>query len=236
MESEPLDRLLHLHRCDARLDEMRRKLEQFPEEEARDREAIARLAQELADREHELKRLDVKRSEIEGSIAEAEAKSVKYKTQQMQVKKNEEYQALEHEIKAIENTVSDLEDEELGILESIDERRDALNEARELVADETRALEGHLRVIAEARQDLESEIAEAESDLKDAMAAMEPADLSEYLLTKTRVRRPPYVVELNGAKCTGCHLRVSGEVEGVARKGQGPVRCDNCGRLVYWPR
>jgi predicted nucleic acid-binding Zn-ribbon protein len=50
----------------------------------------------------------------------------------------------------------------------------------------------------------------------------------------------PAVVPINGSKCGGCHLKVSGEVESAARgkdagaAGTTLATCDQCGRIVYW--
>jgi predicted nucleic acid-binding Zn-ribbon protein len=50
-------------------------------------------------------------------------------------------------------------------------------------------------------------------------------------------RNYPAVVAIRGAKCGGCHLKVSSEVESAAR-GKAPEigfpTCDQCGRIVYW--
>jgi hypothetical protein len=54
------------------------------------------------------------------------------------------------------------------------------------------------------------------------------------LYDRTAARHMPAVVNVSGGKCSGCHLKVSGEVEGQARKGEELVTCDQCSRIVWF--
>ena len=64
----------------------------------------------------ELKELESKRKLLETEIGSAEDKLAKYRTQQLQVRKNDEYQALGHEIETTQAAIGELEEKELGIL------------------------------------------------------------------------------------------------------------------------
>ena len=68
-----------------------------------------------------LKDLEIKKKLIETEIGSAEDTLGKYKTQQSQVRKNDEYQALGHEIAGTEAAISNLEGQELEVMFAIDE-------------------------------------------------------------------------------------------------------------------
>jgi hypothetical protein len=81
---------------------------------------------------------------------------------------------------------------------------------------------------ASFKQSIDSLIAET----LQAREAVDPALVTKYDSAKTS-SKGPYVVALEGHKCTGCHLRVSNDVEVSAKHHEVGVRCSNCGRLVY---
>ena len=72
--------------------------------------------------------------------------------------------------------------------------------------------------------------------MKDCADRIDSGILDQYRYIKSQVKRPPIVVPLEEGKCQGCHLKVSGEVDSAARKGTELVRCDSCGRILYFDR
>ena len=78
--------------------------------------------------------LELARKNVELEVETAEEQINKYKNQQLQVKKNDEYRALTHEIELFETKISDLETAELEIMEAIDAARSKLEEVKAEVA------------------------------------------------------------------------------------------------------
>ncbi|MEX0326735.1 MAG: zinc ribbon domain-containing protein, partial [Puniceicoccaceae bacterium] len=101
MVAEWLQKLLILQDRDSRCDGIQRQLDAIPGEISAEESNISKLQEKLAALETEARDLEVRRLDLEGEVEQTEAAIVKYKTQQMQVKKNEEYTALENEIKAL---------------------------------------------------------------------------------------------------------------------------------------
>ena len=236
MVADWLQKLLVLQDRDSKCDGIQRQIESIPGGIASEEANIRQLDERLAGMENELQELEVRRKDVEGEIGQAEASILRYKTQQMQVKKNEEYTALEHEIAALQQKISDLEDTELQILEDMDLKQTALEEARESLGAEKRTLEAHIGRLRENYQSFASELEGAREDVEKCEQVMDPGVLQQYHYVKGQVKRPPYVVALEEGRCQGCHLRVSGEVDSAARKGRELVRCDSCGRILYFDR
>lgn len=236
MVSDKLAKLLILQDRDARHGQLVRQQAGIPAE--RDR-ARASIAAEEARRERnraELKRLEVTREELEGAVQDLEEAIRKYQTQQLQVKKNEEYAALEHEIAAARAKISETEDEELNVLEAIDQKSSANDRGEVEINERIRIFETELKRLDEAEKEIAAALEAGRDAVAAAEAAVDPDLLQTYRFVKTQVKRPPYVVPLKEGRCEGCHLRVSGEVESGARKGHDIVRCDSCGRIVYFER
>lgn len=236
MVADWLQTLLILQDRDIRCDSIRRQLDDIPGEINKEEVAIGQLEQNLVEKEQELKGLEIRRLDLEGEVAQAEDHIVKYKTQQMQVKKNEEFTALENEIKNLQSSISEIEDQELLVLEEIELKQSELDKLKETTAEERHTLEAHIKLLKESYASFESELKAAEEAVSACEKEVDEAILQQYKYVKGQVKRPPLVVELQDGKCQGCHLKVSGDVESTARRGKELVRCDSCGRILYYDR
>jgi len=195
----------------------------------------ARIAAEQAAIEaakSELRDFEAKKKLLETEIGSAEDKLAKYRTQQSLVKKNDEYQALGHEIESMEATISELEGRELEVLYAIDGAKERFAQAERELKENIAGHEARIATLEERKTNLEAELATANSAFD---AAREPVGVPALrLYDRIAERHLPVCVPSVGGKCGGCHLRVSGEVEGLARKGEELARCDQCGRILYW--
>ena len=231
-----MQKLLVLQDRDSRCDMIKRQLDAIPGEISSEESAIRALHEQLAAGEQELKELEVRRMDIEGDVEAAEAMILKYKTQQMQVKKNEEYTALEREIGNLKDRISGLEDAELLLLEETDNRKAVVEALRKSVRDQQATLEAHIQRLRQNFDSFAAELEEARSLVAGCEGDIDTATLQQYRYVKSQVKRPPYVVALEDGRCQGCHLKVSGEVESEAKRGTGLVRCDSCGRILFYDR
>ena len=185
----------------------------------------------------EVQGLEVKKKSLENDIGTAEAKLAKYRTQQSLVKKNEEFRALGHEIETAEQEISDFEGHELEVMYAIDEAKKKFAAAEAELKTNISGHEGRIRMLRERETGLAADLKTA---LAEVATAREPVpELSRRLYDRIASRNLPAVVAVNGAKCGGCHLKISSEVESAAR-GKGVdfagqiATCDQCGRIVYW--
>lgn len=185
----------------------------------------------------ELRDLELKKKALESEIGAAQEKLGRYKTQQLSIRKNDEYQALGHEIDTTQAAIDELEGNELEIMYAIDEAKKKFTAAEaELKAN----ISGHEARIATLQQRATSLAAELKSAQAEVVAARAPiGDLRLRVYNRIATRNMPAVVAIRGGKCGGCHLKVSSEVESSARgKTVDPLAplptCDQCGRVVYW--
>ncbi|MEY2877680.1 MAG: hypothetical protein RLZZ15_60 [Verrucomicrobiota bacterium] len=185
----------------------------------------------------EVRDLEVKKKALENDIGAAEAKLAKYKTQQSLVKKNDEYQALGHEIENTEKEIGDHEGRELEVMYAIDEAKKKFAAAEAELKANITGHESRIRTLRERAASLAAELTTAQAA---TATAREPlTEPNRRLYDRVAARNMPAVVAINGAKCGGCHLKISSEVESAAR-GKGLdyagalATCDQCGRIVYW--
>src|SRR5580658_4118090 len=114
-------------------------------------------------------KLKVKQAETDRKKLELEVESKKqqierYALQQFQTKKNEEYRALAHEIETCKEAITQLEDQQLELMEKIEGfQKQQAAAARE--ADESRKIaESQLKEIAAGEERLRGELAGLESN------------------------------------------------------------------------
>lgn len=230
--SIPAD-LMELHTVDVRAETLRLQLAAVPREvdEVLQRQQTAR--QKLEDLRQRLRQLEVQRSTLEGEIRALEEKIVKYKTQQMEVRKQEEYLAFEHEIATARAAISEREDKELSVLLELDEAKPGLArleaETKLLLAEGDTAL-ARLR---EKETTVRAELAGADTQVAALTGKVEGKWLRPYQFARKQVKRGPWIVAVVDQKCGGCHLRVSNEALTGLRKATDPQRCDQCNRLLY---
>lgn len=236
MSEEWLTGLLVLQDRDLKCDNYRKQLETVPYEVLKEEQAIASELEALETARKELKELVVKREAAEGEIESIEAAVVRYKTQQMQVKKNEEYTALQHEIEHHQKKVSEQEDTVLALMDEIEAKEEKYRQLEVETKERVQVLEAHIGRLRESEESYKNDLEAAEAALEEARSGVAEDVAKAYAFVKGQVKRGPYVVELEGNRCSGCHLKVSGEVESTARRGKERVRCDNCGRMVFFIR
>ncbi|NDV63280.1 hypothetical protein G0Q06_12515 [Puniceicoccales bacterium CK1056] len=236
MVADWIQKLLILQDRDTRCDSIRRQLDDIPREIQKEEVAIGQLEFALAEKENGLKALEVRRLELEGDVAEAEEHIIKYKTQQMQVKKNEEFTALENEIKNLQSSISDLEDKELQVLEDIELYQSELEKLSQLTKEQKHTLEAHIQLLKDNFTSFQSELKAAGEAVEACAKEVDESVLQQYKYVKGQVKRPPVVVQLEDGRCQGCHLKVSGDIESTTRRGKELVRCDSCGRILYFDR
>jgi hypothetical protein len=232
MRHPALDSLLILQDRDSKRLGLEAQLKAIPGEIAGVEKKIASEKAAIETARTELKELETKKKLIETEIGLAEQKLAKYKTQQSLVRKNDEYQALGHEIETTEKAISALEEQELGVMYTIDEAKKRFAEAEAVLKQNISGHEARIRSHKEREASLTAELAEAKAALAAARAPVGDAALRVY--DRIASRQQPVIVALRGGKCSGCHLKVSSEVESDARKGEKLPTCDQCGRMVWF--
>ena len=183
----------------------------------------------------ELKELESKKKLLETEIGSAEQTLAKYRTQQLSIRKNDEYQALGHEIETVQAQISEFEGRELEIMFAIDGAKKKLAAAEVAAKQNIAGHEARIRALRERGESLKAELKIAQDEVGAARAQVAAPWLKAY--ERMALRGLPAVVPIHDGKCGGCHLKVSSEVESAARGKNAdglPAFCDQCNRIVYW--
>ncbi len=233
MAANIIAKLLALQERDSQRLVLEQQLKSVPREVAAVEARIAAEKAAIEAAKSEWHGLESKKKLLEVEIKESEGKVAKYRTQQLEVRKNDEYRALTHEIETVEATIGGFEEEELKVMYLIDEAKKRFAAAEAELKKNISGHEAKIRTLREREAQLQAEVTAAQG----AVAAARPEVPESQLRLYDRLAvKPghPVCVPVSHGKCGGCHLKVPTHIEVLAKGGQEIATCDQCGRVVYW--
>ena len=236
MLDERIQQLILLQSRDRRKANCENELEELPGVRASVQQKIEIENKTMEVTRQSILELETSSHKIEGDIADVENRVIRYKTQQLEVKKSDEYKALQAEIDLLTKKISSLEDEQLKLLEKIDVEKDSLDGARQPLGEKIARHEQRLHSLDEREIFLKEEIAELSQTYNESLEQIPAELLRAYQQVKRIAKRSPWVVPVENQLCGGCNLRVSNDVVAKALVEGQVSNCDQCGRIVYFER
>lgn len=229
-----LQSLLDLQALDARLIQVRARLAGFPQKiatvEARANAARTELDQAKAAQVATIR--DRKKYELD--VEQWKERVRKYRDQTSQVKTNEAYKALQHEVELAEAEIAKAEDrllEQMVNAEDYD-RRVKVSERRLKEIEES---------VRGERTQLDAEKGSAEKDLAslEGQRATIVTDIPENLLDHySRIAKKHggiALAELRDERCSACGMRVRPHVFQEMQRGDDKMfHCETCTRILYY--
>jgi predicted nucleic acid-binding Zn-ribbon protein len=233
MPDPQIEKLLIVQDRDVAVQKIEQELARIPQERGALEGHITAEEANIEAASHALKEKEVERSELDTEIKSKEEAIARFRTQQLEVKKNDEYRALTHQIEQTEQEISDLEERGIELLLEIDETSETFQEEKATIDARIVEEKNQISLLSEREVNLKASIDEAKAAVETARSVVDENYLSHYDRVKKLSKRPPYVVRIEAHKCGGCHLRVSNEVNGSALVAGEPHFCDQCARMVY---
>jgi uncharacterized protein len=196
--------------------------QKIEEEQARVGNAAAQLEQSAKERRR-----------LESEVDAIRAKLSHLKDQLMQVKTNEAYQAMLHEIAYAEKQISDREDRIIEEMVAADDLQASLGQ-------EQGALESRCREIESRKRELETFLAESSRELESLRADAERLERDvppEYLERYRRIaaaRGGIAMATIADHCCAACHVRLRPQLIAEVRAQDRIVLCESCNRILYY--
>lgn len=224
--------LLVLQDRDRRLRTLADDLAKIPKDEARAKDKLAGDTESVRNAKEAMMANEVEIKKVEMDTATRRTTILRLKTQQFETRKNDEFQALGHEIVRYEKDIDTLETKELELMEKADSLRATLQQAEAALAHTRKLIEEDLAALAERKQRLEAESVEVQAERATLAAAAPEAMLPLYerlLKTKNGLAVVPVVA----GKCTGCHMKLVASTLVKVNSGTEGTQCESCGRIIY---
>ncbi len=180
---------------------------------------LLKLQSGIKDFEIELETLQQKRNKLEA--------------QQVAVKTNQEYKALNKEILDTCAEVDAVEETMIKKLDEIDAERKRLATLQEEVKEEEVRLHQNIAEVETNAKEVEAEISELNAGRKKIIRDIDASTLRVYQKVFDKTGGPA-VVPINNRTCGGCHLTVTAQIENMTRRNEELILCENCSRILYY--
>ena len=178
------------------------------------------------------RQVEVERKKLELDVGTLTESIARLKTQQYQTRKNDEFQAISHEIERYENEIRKLEDQELELMIEADKLKAELEAAdktaratKESISRQLADLETKSKALGARQQELETE--------REALASKIDADLLDQFERLFNSKGDAAIVAVEHGVCTGCHMKVTTATASRVKAGKEIVNCEQCGRILY---
>jgi uncharacterized protein len=178
------------------------------------------------DVEVEKKKLEVEAQAKRDSIA-------KFRMQQFQTRKNEEFQALTNEIKRFEADIEKIEDHEIELMEEAEKVKASVAAAEKEYAQIKAHTERQIGEIATKLKAIETQLAELEAERVKLVEGIDEDLLYQY--NKLFVNKGGLaVVALEHETCMGCHMKLTTQTAVRVKGNKEILNCEQCGRILYY--
>ncbi|HNR93273.1 MAG TPA: C4-type zinc ribbon domain-containing protein [Kiritimatiellia bacterium] len=231
--STNMEKLLILQERDLKILKLKREARDIPARKAEIEGRLKSHQQAFDEATHNLKSHKTSIQQVEGEIEALNQKILKFREQQLQIKDNTAYKALEKEIFATRQEIRTAEDRELVLMEEMEDLKRVIAEKEKSLKDEQAIVQKDNARLDQRAQDIEAEIHRLESDRQDLTRDIEKPLLSRYERILKHVGDYALVPIEKGA-CGGCHMNLPPQVIHDTQKGMDVLSCNFCGRILYW--
>lgn len=229
-----LTQLLLLQHHDQQIQTLQHQANFLPKERDRLQKQILNQQETIQLKKTETQKIETSRKKIDLDVQSQQQHILKLRTQMQQTRKNEEYNALSHEIDQAQKIIANLEDQEL-------ERMEEYEKALKLWQHEAETLKLRENDFQQQILQIESQLKTVEQELTKQLAERLSflTGIPEDILARYERLLPMKGNALapleHGNVCGGCHLTVMSQTALDCKSTNKFVNCENCGRFLYWP-
>ncbi len=229
--AHPLEALLVLQEKDRKITKLQREIRDIPDRKTEVKTQLERTKAKLAEAcEAQMQvQSDLKQLEIE--VESHKEKISRYKNQQMEAKNNEQYRALLKEVSTEEKGISELEDRELELMESLEVSKKSIEEREAELVEEEDGIRDELDMLVERLEEIQEDL-DALTEKRTKMAGdVEPGLLTRY--ERVFANKGDFaVVRVENGHCRGCNMKLPPQVVNDAINPAKLVGCNYCGRML----
>lgn len=230
--SNAIEQLLTVQEIDARIRGIERELTDIPLRKAQEmlrltehKAALAAAEGELKKRQAEVGRLDLESQSLGARIS-------KLRQQQVELKTNKEFKAMDGEIATVRQGITGLEDRELELMGQVEAAKADVAARAADVKREEEAILADTKVLDERADELRTELAAQKTERTVSVSGVPGNWLTYYDRIATR-RKDHVLVPVENGTCGGCHMQMPPSTVHSARQREHMTVCDYCGRLLY---
>ena len=228
-----IEQLLILQDRDRKIRLLRQEQKSAPLERKALEDKLSGAQAQLENVRLKAKEIEVERKKLENEAQTVRDRIAKYQAQKFQTRKNDEFQALSHEIERGEKDIQSIEDRELDLMESAEKQKAIIGDAEKQFAAVKSQFDRQTADIDQKIKAIADQLGEVEKD-RAKLAEGVDEDLRDTYDRLIRSKNGEAVVGLQHDVCSGCHMKVTPTTSSKCRSRKEIVHCENCGRILYW--
>ncbi len=227
-----IENLLKLQVADKEIRRLQDEIAEFPKRIAAIEQKLAGTKDQLEKAQAAIKADEAAKRKHEGTISEVRGKISKYRDQSLDVKTNDQYRALLHEIQFAEKEIAGTEDKILELMVNADARAAEVKAAQAELKAETAEIEKEKEQARQRTEEDEKLLAEWRGKRDQLRSGIDEDLLRQY--ERVSKFRGSGIAEVRDHKCMGCQVMLRPQTYNEIRSGQQIVYCDSCQRVLYF--
>jgi uncharacterized protein len=227
-----IENLLRLQDADKEIRRLQEEIAELPKRVAAIEQKLAGTKAQLEKAQTAVKADEASRRKHDTIISDLRGKISKYRDQSLDVKTNEQYKALLHEIQFAEQEIAATEDKILELMLNADARDKEVKAAQAELKAETAEIEKEKIAARERTAEDEKQLAEWRGK-RDSMRAGVSEDMLRHYDRVSKFRGSG-IAEVRDQKCMACQVMLRPQTYNEVRSGQQTMVCDSCQRILYF--
>ena len=229
--SPEIEHLISLQGTDREIQRLKAEIAELPRRVAVIEEKLAGTKAGLEKARATVKADEAARRKYESAINDLRQRISKYRDQSLDVKTNEQYKALLHEIQFAEQEIASNEDKILELMVNAEARDKQVKAAEAEMKEEAAEIEKEKAIALERTAKDEKELAEWTSKRDAARGAVDPDLLRHY--DRVAKFRGSGLAEVLSERCSGCQVALRPQMYNEVRSGK-LLQCESCQRILFY--
>jgi uncharacterized protein len=227
-----IENLLRLQDADKEIRRLQDEIAELPKRVAAIEQKLAGTLAQLEKAQVAVKTDEAARRKHDTTITDLRGKISKYRDQSLDVKTNDQYKALLHEIQFAEKEIAATEDKILELMLNADARDKEVKAAQAELQAERVEIEKEKEQARERTAEDESQLAEWRARRDQRRSGVNEDLLRHY--DRVSKFRGSGIAEVRDQKCMGCQVMLRPQTYNDVRAGQQAMVCDSCQRILYF--
>src|SRR5215472_17417203 len=228
--SPEIEHLITLERTEREIQRLKLEIAELPKKVAAIEQKLAGTKATLEKARAALKSDEAARRKYETSIQAERQKISKYRDQSLEVKTNDQYKALMHEIGFAEQAIRDKEDKILEAMLDAEEQEKLIRTAEAELKAQTAVIEREKTEVRTRTEQDERELAEWTGKRNQLRDDINSDTLAHY--DRVLRQRGSGVAEVRNGKCSACNVLLRPQELQEALSQEVVMTCSSCGRIL----
>ena len=227
-----LEQLLVLQDRDQKIKQVQAELKTIPQQQKMLEAQLASSAAGLEALKQKARQVEVERKKLELDVGTRTDTISRLKTQQYETRKNDEFQAMGHEIERYAKEIQKIEDQELELMVQADQLKEQVMVEKKRTGAANESVDRQMSDLESKAKLLETRLEELRKE-RTNLAANVDEDLLNRFERLFASKGDAAVVALEHEVCTGCHMKITTQTAVRVKAGKEIVSCEQCGRILY---